>query len=153
MQTTEVSEPNGYAFPEGKPVSTNFRNVSNEEMRAQEDDYKSKADHFADWFTAIIISNSIYLIKFAEKKEEVESLLGEKTFLWYGSFFAASLALILIFLFKVLGVLAAKIRLDKGPCKSEHDLESTREIIFLFYFFLGVLALSFTGSILKIQFF
>ncbi len=110
------------------------------------EEYTGKTTNFADWFTAIIISNFVYLIGFVDKKEKIDSL-------WRGSFLASTAALILIFIIKVLGVWAAKMRVNQGQSKCEHDIESMRDIASAFFVVLGVLSLILSGIILKCQLF
>ena len=122
------------------------------EMKAWEE-YTGKANNFADWFTAVIISNFAYLIGFVDNKEKIGSF-------WYGSFLASGAALILIFVIKVLGVWAAKMRFDKEKIKDDkwynecqHNIESVRDILSAFFVVLGLFALILTGYILKAQLF
>ena len=103
------------------------------------EDYTTKGNNFADWLTGLIISNFVYLVGFAK----------EKTGLWCTSFFAALVALILVFIFKSLGVWAAKMRVDAGhTTPPEKNIESARDIISAFFVVLGALSMILSGIIL-----
>lgn len=91
------------------------------------------------------------IINFADNKGKIELSLNEYAYLWYGSFLAATVALILIFILKVLGVWAAQIRVDKGQNCCEHCIESVRGIISIVFVVLGVFSVILSGVILTQQ--
>ena len=133
----------------GRKYATNFENLKNDfhlgkdskmDKESAWQEYTRKANNFGDWFTAIIISVFVYLIGFSDKKANA--------CLWKGSFIAAVVALMLVFLHKIFGVWAAKMRVDEGQSKLEHNIENVREWIFKSLVILGVLSVIFSGIIL-----
>ena len=89
-------------------------------------DYITKGNDFSNWFTAIIISNFVYL-------NSIE--LTERTGLWWVGFGIAIPTFICIFLFKSLGVLAARDRVKmndpglsgEGKRKEREKLENCQK--------------------------
>ena len=117
-------------------------------------DYKDKLNNFADWFTAIIISNFAYLVSFG-KKDQIEAVLKGEEYLWYWSFWLSFFALIFIFFVKIVGVFAARIRIkkvDEGGDYFQHCMESSRTIFSGFFVGFGLFSIMFTGFILNTKF-
>ena len=124
--------------------------MDSEEVEIKKD-YKFKMNNFADWFTAVIISTFAYLIGFGTRAK-VEELLQGKAYLWDWSFYSSSAALIFIFVIKVFGVFAAKIRVEKGLNDCQHCIESLRDIFSIVFVVFGIMSLIATGLILKFRF-
>ncbi len=117
-------------------------------------DYTDRANNFADWFTAIVISNFAYLIQLVNKGEYgIGSLLEKKVYLWDWGFKVSCTALACVFIAKLLSVLAASIRFHEGPSNKCQDwMEKIRFGIIIAFFVLGIFSLFFSGSILHYQF-
>ena len=113
------------------------------------EEYTSKANNFADWFTAILISNFAYLIGLLNKEFSIGAQLEGKVYLWNWSFYLACAALFSIFIVKVLGVWAASVRVHQGKDEFQKNIECAR-LPFIFIFCLcGAASLVSTGFILK----
>lgn len=118
----------------------------NDDIKDLKKDYKDKLNNFANWFTAIIISNFAYLISSRDQ------VLDEG--LWDLSFYAATSAIALMFIIKVSGIYAAKVRIrEKGSTPFEHRIESARDLLSAFFIVLGLCSLIVTGWILQINIF
>ncbi len=109
-------------------------------------EYTDKANNFADWFTAILISNFAYLIGLLDK---IGVQLEAKVYLWNESFNATCAALFSIFVVKALGVWAASIRADRGKCTLEKNIERVRTVFIFIFGICGISSLIVTGRILK----
>ena len=114
-------------------------------------DYTDRANNFADWFTAIIISNFAYLIHLVNQDHRIlASILESKLYLWNWGFKISCGALICVFIAKLLSVLAASKRFHKGPKnKCQEWMEKVRFVFIIFFFFLGMVSLVFSGIILR----
>ncbi len=110
-------------------------------------DFKQKANSFADWLTALIISNFVYLIKF-ENKATVLSKLKDSSHLWEKSFWFSIIALVIIFFHKLFGVLAAQKRAEKKSRECEACLEWLRTHLFTFFSIVSAFALCCSGMML-----
>ena len=118
------------------------------EMKAWEE-YTGKANNFADWFTAILISNFAYLINLLSGEIVIGARLEHKVYLWNVSFYAACIALGSVFFVKALGVWAASERVHHGLSDFQKNIECAR-IPFIFIFGLcGIVSLVATGCILR----
>ena len=113
-------------------------------------DYTTKGNDFSTWFTAIIISNFVYLNSIKTP---------ERTRLWWISFVVAIPTFVLIFLFKSLGVLAAKWRVKaqdiglpedekKWLEKWQEKIERARAAFSEIFVILGIVIVVFSGWIL-----
>ncbi|GEM_PF-1748448 len=121
-------------------------NDTKDEVKDIKKDYKYKMNNFADWFTAIIISNFAYLISIRDEVVDED--------LWVMSFYSASAALALIFIIKVSGVYAARMRVrEKGSIPPEYKIESARDLLSAFFIVIGLFSLIVTGWILEINIF
>ena len=109
-------------------------------------EYTDKANNFTDWFTAVLISNFAYLVGLLDKETGIQ-LLEYKVYLWNQGFNTACVALGSIFVAKVLGVVAASMRVD--GCKHEKNTEKTRTVFFFIFGFFGIISLFFTVCIIK----
>lgn len=116
-------------------------------------EYREKANNFLDWFTAIIISNFVYLINFLDKEGSLVDRLNGKTHFWKLSFNAAAVALAAVFIVKALGVLAADFRVNGKYKRGEELIEAARTGCVFMICFLGIVSLSATFVILKSTFF
>ena len=116
-----------------------------------EKDYKDQGNHFANWLTAIIISNYVYLVRLVETGE-MHYLPNWTLLNW--SFTIANLSLVFIFFHKGLGVVAARLRLNMQP-KSWQDIwqnitESLRSTLILLFVFTGIIPIILSGVIIKL---
>jgi len=83
-----------------------------------ETDYKDKLRAFSNWVTSIVIANFVYLISL---KSESDTLVDDSR-LYITGFICLILSLILIFIFKVIDILSARMRLtllEKGETWAE----------------------------------
>ena len=118
-------------------------------------DFVEKANSFANWFTSILISNFIYLVRLGE----AEGL--DNPGKWSFGFSLSSL--VFIFPHKALGVCAAKKRhalvsqdktpddtflnvIPDSPCI--HKIETFRTRLFYLFVAFGMFAVLFSGFIL-----
>ena len=116
-------------------------------------DYTDRANNFADWFTAVVISNFAYLIQLVNKEDMLGSLLESKVYLWDWGFKLSCAALACVFVTKLLSVLAASRRFHKGPDdKCQERIENIRFWTIVVFFGLGILSLFFSISILRYQY-
>ena len=110
-------------------------------------DYTEKANSFANWFTSILISNFVYLFKATES---------EKLGCWGKWSLGLSVSsLIAMFLFKVMGVCAARKRhdLELEGQNSDRDtflkkIETLKKWLFYLFAGFGIVAISISGFIL-----
>lgn len=112
-------------------------------------DYVEKGNSFANWFTSILISNFVYLVR-----------IGETVKLdWSGkiSFGFSVLSLVAMFLFKAVGVYTAKERhslLSQGREPDNcciHMVETLRTKLFYLFVGSGIFAVIFSGFILWVK--
>ena len=112
-------------------------------------DYVEKANSFANWFTSILISNFVYLIKLG--KEGKLDRFGK------GSLGLLAFSLLVMFFFKLIGVQAARTRhalVAEGKPPDNAFLKATETLRKqLFYLFLGsgMIAVLISGFILWIN--
>ncbi len=109
-------------------------------------DYVEKGNSFANWFTSILISNFVYLVRIGET--------GKLDCSGKVSFGFLVFSLVAMFLFKAVGVYAAKERhalvsQDKAPDNSFlHVVETLRTGLFYLFIGSGMVAVLFSGFIL-----
>jgi len=105
----------------------------------KERDFKDKANSLVNWLTSIIISNFVYLINLKENSKS--ALLLKQWSDWIKwNFICTVVALILIFLFRLFGIVSSRRSLDlldKGINVDDDNrvkfLEQFREVlIYLF---------------------
>ena len=133
--------------------------IDNEKRSKAWEEYTGKANNFADWFTAIIISNFVYLLGFVEKENSIRQLFKTDVNLWIWSFCASLVALIAVFFVKFLGFWAAKMRVDayskklndKKPKKCEDYLEDIRFYLSILFVFLGFITLVLNFLIIRLR--
>lgn len=97
-------------------------------------DYKDKANSFSNWLTSLIISTLVYLIHLRDS-DSYSSLLKDYRLVFILSLILLLGAIIMIFLFRLIGVVTSRKRYDKG-IEAEKDcsikyLEWFREKLFL----------------------
>lgn len=119
-------------------------------MMDVEKDFKVKANSFANWLTSIIISNFVYLINLKVNRELIP-LWQKNIYILKLDFGLTAGALVLMALFKGLGVLTSWMRLDWR--KEDRGLEECRTWLFVFFCIFGVVAIVLSGLILWRQLF
>lgn len=102
--------------------------VGNDNQKSSEElhrEFRDKANSYANWFSAILISTFVFLI----------NLKGNQTHIWRSAFVLAMIGLITIFLFKFLSTTASYLRLNPKaiPYISERTLESCCEVLMVFF--------------------
>ena len=121
-------------------------------MTPEQKEYKDQGNYFANWLTAIIISNYAYLVRLMETDQI--AYLPKK--MWDFSFTLTNWSLILIFFHKGLGVVAARLRINKQSNgwldKQQANIEVIRSILILVFVGLGVMSLIASGEIIKLIF-
>ena len=115
-------------------------------------DYTDRANNFADWFTAVIISNFAYLIDLLKIKNYFfESMLERKVYLW--DMYISCFALVYISIIKGLGVWAASRRVDKGlEDECQRKIEDLRFGFSIAFVALVMISVSLSTIILQSQF-
>ena len=119
------------------------------------EDYTSKGNSFSNWLTSLIISNFVYLIHLNDRR-----IATNGNSLWVWSLILSSISIGCMFLFRVLGVYAARKRFDLEKAGKDSDkdqclgkIESVREILFGFFVFSAVAGFVTTFLILCPQLF
>lgn len=110
-------------------------------------DYVEKGNSFANWFTSILISNFVYLVKLGEGRKL------ECAGKW--SLGLSVLSLVAMFFFRAAGVWTAQRRhdLESEGIDSDHDnslkiVETSRKWVFYLFGVVGMIAASISAFIL-----